>query len=57
MMGQKKEKKEREKEEEEKFLHTGWVGQSKVVIEVLADLKKVMGWKKKKIVSASDRDM
>ena len=34
----------------------GRVGQSKVVLEVLPDLKRVMGWEKK-IVSASHRDM
>ena len=34
----------------------GRVGQSKVVQEVLPDLKRVMGWVKK-IVSASHRDM
>ena len=41
MRGQKEEKKENEKEEkEEKFLHTGRrTDQSKVVQEVLADLK------------------
>ena len=33
----------------------GRVGQSKVVLEVLPDLKRVMGWEKK-IVSASHRD-
>ena len=40
MKGQKEEKKEKEKEE--KFLHTGGRDQSKIVQEVLADLRKLL---------------